>query len=252
LKERNFKMTKSYELDHEKWRGRSQLLGSPSGGTTVYGSGPQTARWIWDSEADPLLAKLEDAQDTAFRAFDGLVEHEQNVIGSQRYSERGIREEVDRVKTSKTMPETRKAREQLAKVESEIAGIEAGLKTTSKSKFDKEELIEARNALRAMSHREIVTTLAGSNPDQLFVEAALTANPNLIRNVSPSILTVLRERSMQERHGPELERLEVLRNAAAATRRNLDAVDQGLSSRFSATGERGRPEAPAPRLVNAG
>jgi len=73
--------------------------------------------------------------------------------------------------------------------------------------------IEARTVLRTMQRQEIVRILASANPDPIFVEAVLEAQPFMVNNIGGALRAELERTALQRQHGPEIEEIELIDNA---------------------------------------
>lgn len=75
--------------------------------------------------------------------------------------------------------------------------------------------MEVRTVMRTMPHRELVRTLAGPNPDPLFVEAALEA-PEALTDVPQSLRSHLQKLLVEAQFGLVIEELQELSDVTNA------------------------------------
>jgi hypothetical protein len=175
--------------DPKNWRGRSQLQGKAIDGNVVYVSGPKVGRWTWDSSKNSLLATLElDVYNAPLKAHDAIRDKRAQLKSGGRLTNAGINDEVSKLAAIAT-PTIARAKETLAKVTREVADRRAKIRpitAASQDPYREMKKTRALSVIDRMSRSELVSILAGPNPDPIFVEAVLEADARTLPNVGPT------------------------------------------------------------------
>ncbi|WP_439399392.1 hypothetical protein ACRQ5Q_18575 [Bradyrhizobium sp. PMVTL-01] len=244
-----------YRLDDPKeWRGRPQLQGKPTSEGVSYIGGPRVGKWVWAQNASPVLDTLElSVYNTSLGTFDRIREKRAQLERGGKLTESGIRDEM--TKLGATAKQTlARAKNDLADIKREVAERRAKIKPTERSADEdptrKLQKMEIRIVLRSMSHRELLATLAGPNPNTLFVEALLESDPRMIANVSPSLRKLIESKAVEAKFGPEIEELDEIDHAIATAERALSVAADGVDREING-GAAEPTRAAAPPLVKA-
>jgi hypothetical protein len=233
--------------DPKDWRGRSQLQGKAIDGNVVYVNGPKVGRWTWDSSKNSLLASLElDVYGAPLKSYDAIRDKRNQLKNGGKLTPAGVNDEVSKLAAIAT-PTIARAKETLAKVTREVADRRAKIKpiaATSQDPIREMKKTRALSVIDRMSRSEVVSILAGPNPDPLFVEAVLEADPRTLPNVGPTLRKHLETVAVQSRHGAEIAELEEIERAIETSARALKTAEEGIGREIKGQDDPQQPSAP--------
>jgi hypothetical protein len=228
--------------DPKNWRGRQRLHGKPSmdGNGVTYVSGPIVGAWTWESNANPLLNRLElEVYNPSLGAHDRVREKRIELERAGKLTASGIADEMAKIGAIEKSSIAR-AKQELANVKREVAERRAKIKPVTNNAEDdpvrRMEKIEIRNVIRGMSHRELMGALAGSNPDASLVQAVLETDPRMLPNVSPSLRRLIESNAVEAKFGPEIEVLDEVDRAIATAERAWSAAADGVEREIKGEG----------------
>ncbi|MBR1211112.1 hypothetical protein [Bradyrhizobium sp. JYMT SZCCT0180] len=174
-----------------------------------------------------------EVYDASLAASDAFQARKQELESSGRYTAAGIREELKKFNATLVAPVLEKAKTELQAANEALAARRSSIKPgTTEPKFSEIQRAEARAVLRTMPHKEMVSLLAGTEPDPLFVEAVLESRQQLLK-ISPALRAELERGALQKHHGPEIEELTEIESAltTAARAAQVAADDIALELR---------------------
>jgi hypothetical protein len=144
-------------------------------------------------------------------------------------------------------PALDRAKESLARVTREVADRRAKVRPTMGASQDPIREMKKTRALAVidrMSRSELVSILAGPNPDPLFVEAVLEADPRTLPNVGPTLRKHLETVAVQSKFGSEISELEEIERALETSARALKAAEEGIGREIKGQDDPVAPSAP--------
>ncbi|PSO30534.1 hypothetical protein [Bradyrhizobium sp. MOS002] len=221
--------------DPKQIRGRERLLGKPvANSNIVYVDGPRLPRWEWDSAKNGTLAILElDVYQGSLKTYDALRAKRAELEASGKFTPAGIEAEMRKL-NELGAANIEKARRSLEEVRGRVAAQMEKMKPGAGNKADDPahvaRKIEARNIMRGMSRRDLLSVLAGSSAEPLYIEAALEADPRALPNMGPTLRQQLQANVMRAAHGPEIEEITEIDRAIAAAARTLDVVTANIEA----------------------
>ncbi|MCX7314363.1 MAG: hypothetical protein NTV56_22295 [Alphaproteobacteria bacterium] len=203
----------SLVMDQKDWRGRARL--------NQEANSPRVGAWIWNSAKDATVQKLEQrVYNASLEAADAVREKKRQLEATKRYTPEGVRVALRGYINTEIAPSLERAKTELTTVKDELAARHAKIKpkfsaTDPADPVSAIRKMEVRTVMRAMPHRDLVRTLAGPNPDPLFVEAALEA-PEALTGVPQSLRSHLQALLVVAQFGPVIEELQELSDVTNA------------------------------------
>ncbi|MCC8975162.1 hypothetical protein [Bradyrhizobium brasilense] len=232
--------------DSKAWRGRAQLYGTKRGETVEYVNGPRVGMWTWDSAQNEVLKSLEaNVYDASVKASDRLRAKKDELVASGRFTPAGIRDELRQFAETSVKPALDRARAELDAAQQLVRDRRASMRpvaaTTPDDAVTTLKKMEARTILRSMSRRDLVNVLAGSNPDPVFVQAALESPPHMVPNIDPVLRRHLEQTAIQSQFGSQIEELDELEGAIKDATNAASVVAAEVTKELQ----------PAPQLVSS-
>jgi hypothetical protein len=189
---------------------------APKGRTTVRKSGGRRVRlWTIPESDNPLIAGLERAYLGALEAVDRTEAKHATIKGDPRFTEQGVRDELQRHALSDAIPQLYRGRLAINKARSAAAERRAKFKLDAPDKTDYcagLRRLELRSYLHDMKPEDRSRFVERSDlPLEVF--QAITEQIPELSGVSPGQHAMMIERALQAQFGPEIEAVNHLEQA---------------------------------------
>jgi hypothetical protein len=164
--------------------------------------------WEFPERPGSTLGRLEQVYTASLQAVDGFADFRAASAQSNKYTEQGLKDEIQRHALEKLTPVFKKNRTTVEDARAEAAALRKKLALQPPDKADVAAAMmraEIRQWLRGMSEKERSGYLVGNidKLDSTVALAVLEAPAALSGGVPQSVMTELRDRALAAQHGEE-------------------------------------------------